>query len=176
MSSLLPPGFCPGPCLQFLSRIGFIQQSPCSPILRRVSLSHALAFSASQFVRKKKSPRIYTSMHSGGIELTKLTYTRLVDNLIRHRGDRILPRTKYRMSPLPILTVPGMIPVCCTRHHHPQQRLTHLKQNTALVVCETELPHTNATAAAPQPSKPPQANHSSTTAAPQQQRQQQRRR
>ena len=28
-------------------------------------------------------------MHSGGFELTKLTYTRLEDNLIRHRGDRI---------------------------------------------------------------------------------------
>ena len=50
-------------------------------------LTHALAFSASQFVLKKKSPQIYTSMHSGG--LTKLTYTRLEDNLIRHRGDRL---------------------------------------------------------------------------------------
>ena len=27
-------------------------------------------------------------MHSGGLELAKLTYTRLEDNLIRHRGDR----------------------------------------------------------------------------------------
>ena len=26
-------------------------------------------------------------MHSGGLELTKLTYIRLEDNLIRHRGD-----------------------------------------------------------------------------------------
>ena len=35
-------------------------------------------------------------MHSAGLELTKLTYTRLEDNLIRHRGDRyvyILPNT-----------------------------------------------------------------------------------
>ena len=30
---------------------------------------------------------MYTSMHSGGLELTKLTCTRLEDNLIRHRGD-----------------------------------------------------------------------------------------
>ena len=51
-------------------------------------LTHALALSASQFVHKKKSQRIYTSMHSAGLELTKLTYTRLEDNLIRHRGDR----------------------------------------------------------------------------------------
>ena len=29
-------------------------------------------------------------MHSAGLELTKLTYTRLEDNLIRHRGDRAL--------------------------------------------------------------------------------------
>ena len=42
-------------------------------------------------MHKKKSPRIYTSMHSGRFELTKLTYivyTRLEDNLIRDRGDR----------------------------------------------------------------------------------------
>ena len=32
---------------------------------------------------------MYTSMHSGGFELTKLTYTRFEDNLIRHRGDRL---------------------------------------------------------------------------------------
>ena len=29
-------------------------------------------------------------MHSAGLELTKLTYTKLEDNLIRHRGDRAL--------------------------------------------------------------------------------------
>ena len=40
-------------------------------------------------MHKKKSPRIYTSMHSERFELTKLTYTRLEDNLIRHRGDRL---------------------------------------------------------------------------------------
>ena len=28
-------------------------------------------------------------MHSAGLELTKMTYTRLEDNLIRHRGDRL---------------------------------------------------------------------------------------
>ena len=66
-----------------------VQQSHCSSIFYRVLLTHALALSASQFVRKKKSHRIYTSMHSAGLELTKLTYTRLEDNLIRHRGDRM---------------------------------------------------------------------------------------
>ena len=50
---------------------------------------HAIALSASKFVHKKKSQRIYTSMHSGGFKLTKLTYTRLEENLIRHRGDRL---------------------------------------------------------------------------------------
>ena len=49
-------------------------------------LTHALALFASQFVHKKKSQRIYSSMHSAGLELTKLTHTRLEDNLIRHRG------------------------------------------------------------------------------------------
>ena len=66
-----------------------VQQSHCSSIFHRVLLTHALALSASQFVHEKKSQRIYTSMHSAGLELTKLTYTRLEDNLIRHRGDRL---------------------------------------------------------------------------------------
>ena len=66
-----------------------VQQSHCSSIFHRVLLlTHALALSASQFVYKTKSPRIYTSMHSAGLELTKLIYTRLEGNLIRHRGDR----------------------------------------------------------------------------------------
>ena len=65
-----------------------VQQSHCSSIFHGVLHSHAVALSASQFVRKKKSPRIYASMHSGGLELTKLTCTRLEDNLINHRGDR----------------------------------------------------------------------------------------
>ena len=51
-------------------------------------LTHALALSASQFVHEKKSRRAHTSMHSAGLELTKLTCTTLEDNLIRHRGDR----------------------------------------------------------------------------------------
>ena len=66
-----------------------VQQSHCSSIFHRVLLTHALALSASRFVHKKKSPRICTSMHSGGFELTKLICTRLEDNLIRHRGDFI---------------------------------------------------------------------------------------
>ena len=65
-----------------------VQQSHCSSIVHRMLLTHALALSPSQFVHKKKFQRIYTSMHSAGLELTKLTYSRLEDNLIRHRGDR----------------------------------------------------------------------------------------
>ena len=78
-----PPRFLPS---IFIAHRG--QQSHCSSIVHRVLLTHALALSASQFVHKKKSQRIHTSMHSAGLELTKLTYTRLEDNLIRHRGDR----------------------------------------------------------------------------------------
>ena len=74
-----------------------VQQSHCSSIFHWVLLTHALALSASQFVHKKKSQRIYTSMHSAGLELTKLTYPRLEDNLIRHRGDR-LPYTSTRQQ------------------------------------------------------------------------------
>ena len=65
------------------------QQSHCSSISYRLLLTHALALSASQFVLKKKSQRNYTSMHSTALELTKLTYTKLEDNLIRHRGNRL---------------------------------------------------------------------------------------
>ena len=65
-----------------------VQQSRCSSSFHRVLLTHALALSPSQFVQKKKSLPIYTGMHSEGLEHTKLTYTRLEDNLVRHRGDR----------------------------------------------------------------------------------------
>ena len=65
-----------------------VQQSHCLSVFHRELLTHALALSASQFVHKKKSQRFYTSMQSAGLELTKLTYTRLEDSLIRHRGDR----------------------------------------------------------------------------------------
>ena len=51
-----------------------VHQSHCSSIFHRVLLTHALALSASQYVHKKKSQRIYTSMHSAGVEPTKLTY------------------------------------------------------------------------------------------------------
>ena len=80
-----PPRFLPSICIAHR-----VQQSHCSSIFHRVLLTHALALSASQFVHKKKSARIYTSMHSAGLELTKLTLTRLEVNLIRHRGDRLL--------------------------------------------------------------------------------------
>ena len=78
-----PPRFLPS---VFIARR--VQQSHCSSIFHRVLLTHALALSASQFVHQKRSERIFTSLHSAGLELTKLTYTRLEDNLIRHRGDR----------------------------------------------------------------------------------------
>ena len=84
-------GFIPSPP-RFLPSIFIahkVQQSHYSSIVHRVLLTHALALSASQFVHKKKYQQIYTSMHSAGLELTKLTYTRLEDNLIRHRGDRV---------------------------------------------------------------------------------------
>ena len=44
-----------------------VQQSHCSSIFHRVLLTHALGLSASQFVHKKKSPRIYTSLCTRGI-------------------------------------------------------------------------------------------------------------
>ena len=83
VSPLLPPGSC----LKFLSRLGFSNLTACRFFIECL-ITRALALSASQFVHKKKSPRIYTGVHSGGYELAKMTYARLEDNLIRHQGDR----------------------------------------------------------------------------------------
>ena len=55
----LPPRFLPS---SLIARR--VQQSYCLSILHRLLLTHALALSASQIVRKKKSPRIFTSIHS----------------------------------------------------------------------------------------------------------------
>ena len=78
-----PPRFLPS-----IFNAHRVEQYNCSSIFHRGLLPHALALSASQFVHKKKSLRIYTTMHSRGLELPKLTYTRLEDNLIRHLGYR----------------------------------------------------------------------------------------
>ena len=64
-----------------------LQHSHCSSNFHRMLLTHALALSASQAVHKKKFLRIYTTMHSGALELTQLTYSRHGDNLLHHRGD-----------------------------------------------------------------------------------------
>ena len=45
-------------------------------------------------------------MHSGGLELTKLTYTRLEDNLIRLRGDRLVI---YVVGDSPVIATWGSI-------------------------------------------------------------------
>ena len=78
-----PPRFLPS--LFIAHRV---QQSHCSSIFHRVLLTNALGPSASQLVHKEKSQRIYTGMHSAGLELTGLNYHGLEDNLTRHRGDR----------------------------------------------------------------------------------------
>ena len=99
-----------------------VQQSHCSSIVHRVLLTHALALFASQFVHKKKSQRIYTSMHSAGLELTKLTYTRLEDNLIRHRGVRslLLPESSEIITPHGSQLKPHVTKVkSYFRHMHP---------------------------------------------------------
>ena len=49
-------------------------------------LTRALVLSASQFVHKKSSLRFFTSMHSGGLELTQFTYSRHEDNLLHTTG------------------------------------------------------------------------------------------
>ena len=63
-----------------------VQRSHCSSIFHRGLLT--LSRFPHVNLCGEMSPRIHTSMHSGGFELAKLTYTRPEDNLIRHRGDR----------------------------------------------------------------------------------------
>ena len=60
-----PPRFLPS---IFIARIHRFQQSYCSSIFHRVLLllTRALALSASQFVRKKKSLRMCTGLHAVG--------------------------------------------------------------------------------------------------------------
>ena len=74
-----------------------------------VDFSSSVANSRSRAFRKSicaqgKSLRMYTSIHSGGLELTKLTYTRLEDNLIRHRGD-----IQYRIILLNTNSIPAIL-------------------------------------------------------------------
>ena len=83
VSSLLSSGSW----LQVLSRIGFIDHT--ARRFFRVLLTHALALSASQSLHKKKSPRNLYEYALGGVRPRETyLYTRVEDNLIRHRGDR----------------------------------------------------------------------------------------
>ena len=81
-------------------------QSHCLSIFHRVFLPHHLVLSASLFLHKEKCLRTHTGMHSGGFELTKLIYTRLEDNLIRHRGDRCT----YHISHITFCFLPYRLP------------------------------------------------------------------
>ena len=63
-----------------------------------VANSRSRIFRDSICAQEKKSRRIYCSMHSAGLELTKHTYTRLEDILIHHRDDRFVPR-RMRLNP-----------------------------------------------------------------------------
>ena len=82
VSSVLPPGSG----LPILWRTRF-----SNPTARRFSTECYITLSRVPQVNlctSKKCPPIFTSMHSGGLDITKLTYTRLKDSLIRHRGQR----------------------------------------------------------------------------------------
>ena len=64
-----------------------VQKSHCSSIFHQVLQTHALALPARQCVRKKNSPRMFTTMHSAGFEIDEADTYRLEDNLLRHRDD-----------------------------------------------------------------------------------------
>ena len=60
-------------------------------------------------------------MHSAGLELTKLTYTRLEDNLIRHRGDRLLIVSRVDSIVFVLfLKAVGVREYCCTAVWQPK--------------------------------------------------------
>ena len=60
-----PPRFLPSPFIAHR-----VQQSHGLSVFHRASLTHAVARSASQFGHKKRSLRIYTRMHIGGLVYT----------------------------------------------------------------------------------------------------------
>ena len=80
VSSLLPSGSF----LQFFFAHR-VQQSHCSSIFHGVLLTHALALSASQFVRKKKSQRIYTSMQYIPVQVF-IFYTSQYNSMLVDQG------------------------------------------------------------------------------------------
>ena len=85
VSPLLPPSTC----LQFLSRIGF-----SIPTAHHFSSNAAnlrsRAFRESICAQENGPTNLYECMHSGGLELVQLTYSRHEDNLLHHRGVFIL--------------------------------------------------------------------------------------
>ena len=101
VSSLFPPGWC----LQFLSRIGFVQQSHCLSIFHRVLLTHALALSASQFAHKKKFLRLRT--------LGQLQTKKKKRHLTRHSrtGEHIATFCVARNDRA--MNSPGLVGVAC---------------------------------------------------------------
>ena len=78
-----------------------LQQFHCSSIFHRVFVANSLSRFRQVNLCTRKSPHpIYTSTHSGGFELTKLTYiyTRLEDNLIILSGVLIRLTTCKRLT------------------------------------------------------------------------------
>ena len=77
-----------------------VQQPHCSSnFISSVANSRSRAFRKSICAQEKVATNLYRvpGMHWGGSELTKLTYTRLEDNLVRHRGDRRWMNTGRRL-------------------------------------------------------------------------------
>ena len=78
----------PGSCFQFLSRIGFSNPTARRFFVECVANSRSRAFRKSICAQEKVPTNLYEHKHLAGLELAELTYTRLKENLIRHRGDR----------------------------------------------------------------------------------------
>ena len=104
----------------FLLSIFIAQKGPEIPLLvdfsSIVANSRFRAFRKSICVQEKVPTSLYKYVYAlEGFELTKLTYTRLEDNLIRHRGDRLY------------YVYPAMIPVQVLRRAHSSQELPSVR-------------------------------------------------
>ena len=74
----------------FIARIGFSNPTARRFFIKCVANSRSRTSRKTICAQEKVPTNLCEYMLSAGLELTKLTYTRLEDNLLRHRGDRDL--------------------------------------------------------------------------------------
>ena len=116
VTGVVPP-FPPPP--RFLPSIFIAHRVLSNPTLLVDFPSSVVANSRSRAFRESISPNeVIRVCTRRGLELTKLTYTRLEDNLVRHRGDRPLTHTKpHVFLPTYLQTILVLITMVSTLWH-----------------------------------------------------------